>query len=58
MLTPLPLGAWSVVRLDGAGGVYVEAGALAAGGRRQVAARSYAGGAVARVVIGTERAAA
>lgn len=56
--TLLPLGAWSVVRLGEGGSITVEAGALAEGGRRQVAARSYAGGRVARVALGVETAAA
>lgn len=55
IITKLPLGAWSVVRVDGAGDLVVEAGALAEGGqRRQVASRSYSGGCVGRAAIATE----
>ncbi|GBF98323.1 hypothetical protein Rsub_10986 [Raphidocelis subcapitata] len=54
--TLLPLGAWSVVAFDGPGALRVEAGALSAdGARRQVASRSYAAGAVARVAVGVDR---
>ena len=57
--TRLPLGAWSVVRLGGAGGaadVAVEAGALLDGGaRRQVARRAYRGGALTGASLAVER---
>lgn len=55
ILTRLPLGAWSLVRLEGPGAVYVEAGAAAEGGRREVARRSYVEGAVKRVALGVEK---
>ncbi|KAI8464845.1 MAG: hypothetical protein J3K34DRAFT_489772 [Monoraphidium minutum] len=57
VVTRLPLGAWSAVRTDGLGRVYVEAGALAAGGRRQVAARAYEGGAASFDAFGGSAAA-
>jgi hypothetical protein len=54
VVTRLPLGAWSVVRVDGGGNVVVESGAVGTGGKREVARRSYEGGAVRHVSIGVD----